>query len=115
MDEGGSSESTPSAAITYEGSRVEEVHADPEERADSLLSPISTDSPSTYAKEMFRLWGSRLEGCPFTNASSTLERIRFWRWSRRAARRLLSSPITSRQISAALPKPTTNGPWALRD
>src|SRR5215475_5266378 len=47
IDEWASSESTPRAAITYEGSRVEEVHADPEERADSLLSPISTDSPST--------------------------------------------------------------------
>src|SRR5207244_459988 len=47
IDEWASSELAPSAAITYEGSRVADVHAEPDDSAVSLLSPIRTDSPST--------------------------------------------------------------------
>src|SRR5262245_2796937 len=71
IDECASSVSTPRAEITYDGSSVAEVHADPEESATSLLSPIRTDSPSTYANEMFKLCGSRCDGSPLTKASST--------------------------------------------
>src|SRR5262249_60981507 len=75
IDECASSAEAPSAAMTYEGSSVDDVQADPDESAVSLLSPISTDSPSTYAKEMFRLCGRGASGRPLRNASSTLERI----------------------------------------
>src|SRR5213078_5355324 len=82
IDECASSADAPSAAITYEGSSVEEVHADPDESAVSLLRPINTDSPSTYANEMLRLCGSRRSGRPLRNASSTLDRIMSWSRSR---------------------------------
>src|SRR2546426_6961394 len=44
----------PSAATTYDGSKVAEVHAEPEASAASRLRARSTDSPSTCAKERFR-------------------------------------------------------------
>src|SRR2546421_9819312 len=76
IDECASSALAPSAAITYEGSSVDDVQAEPDDSAVSLLRPISTDSPSTYAKEMLRFCGSRRSGRPFRKASSTLERIK---------------------------------------
>src|SRR5438445_13346359 len=79
IDEWASSAEAPSAAITYEGSSVDEVHADPDDSAVSLFRPISTDSPSTEAKEMSRFWGSRRYGRPFRNASSTSQRHTCWR------------------------------------
>jgi hypothetical protein len=42
--------------VTYDGSRDALVHADPLETATSLR-PISRLSPSTYAKDRFRLPG----------------------------------------------------------
>src|SRR5207302_11148865 len=68
IDEWASSALAPSAAITYDGSRVDDVHAEPDDSAVSLLSPIRTDSPSTYANEMVRLCGRRRSGSPFRNA-----------------------------------------------
>jgi len=65
----------PERADDVGRSSVDDVQAEPDESALSLLSPISTDSPSTYANEMFRLCGSRRSGCPFRYASSTCERI----------------------------------------
>ena len=47
IDEWASSALAPRAAITYDGSRVDEVQAEPELSAVSLFSPINTDSPST--------------------------------------------------------------------
>ena len=41
-----------------DGSRLADVQAEPDDTATSLM-PISSDSPSTYAKLMFRLCGSR--------------------------------------------------------
>src|SRR2546421_9806354 len=75
IEECASSAEAPSAAMTYEGSSVDEVHADPDDSAVSLLRPISTDSPSTYANEMLRFPASRRSGRPLRKASSTLDRI----------------------------------------
>src|SRR3989304_1330131 len=47
IEECASSASTPRAEMTYEGSSVAEVQAEPDARAASLLSPLRTDSPST--------------------------------------------------------------------
>src|SRR5881296_1469974 len=74
IEECASSALAPRAAMTYEGSSVDDVQAEPDDSAHSLLSPISIDSPSTYANEMFKFWGSRRSGLPFRNASSTLDR-----------------------------------------
>src|SRR6267143_2005104 len=50
IDEWASSAVAPSAAITYEGSSVDEVHADPDDNAVSRFKPMGTDSPSTDRK-----------------------------------------------------------------
>jgi hypothetical protein len=55
IDECASSALAPRAPMTYDGSRVDDVHAEPDDRAVSLFSPMRTDSPSTYANEMLRL------------------------------------------------------------
>src|SRR2546425_9049976 len=68
IDEWASSELAPSAAITYEGSRVADVHDEPDDRAVSLWSPIRTDSLSTWANDMFRLCGILRYGSLFRNA-----------------------------------------------
>ena len=47
IEECASSALAPRAAITYEGSSVADVQAEPDDRAVSLLRPIRTDSPST--------------------------------------------------------------------
>ena len=57
------SSSTPSARSTYEGSSDADVQALPEDTAISF-SPISSDSPSTYAKDMFTLPGYRAVSSP---------------------------------------------------
>src|SRR4030095_6439648 len=54
IDEWASSESTPSAEITYDGSRVADVQAEPDDNAHSLFSPMSTDSPSTEANHTLK-------------------------------------------------------------
>ena len=58
---------------------------------------------------MFRLWGSRRSGWPFRYASSTLERISVLQPVAQRGQPLASSAMTSRQISAAWPKPTASG------
>ena len=64
MEECAKSSPTPNARRTYEGSRLAEVQADPEETARSL-TPIIKLSPSTYPKLKFKLFGKRWVGCPF--------------------------------------------------
>src|SRR6266567_3207020 len=71
IDECARSSPAPSAFNTYDGSRLADVHADPDETATSLIT-ISSDSPSTYAKLMFRLWGSLCSMDPLMYSSSRL-------------------------------------------
>src|SRR5437867_6034662 len=106
IDEWASSALAPSAAITYEGSSVEEVQAEPDDSAVSLLRPISTDSPSTYANEMLRFPASRRSGRPLRKASSTLDRITSGRRPRRLAMRAFSAAMLAWAIAAARPQPT---------
>ena len=47
----------PSALRTYEGSKLAEVHADPEETAIDLRA-IIRDSPSTKLKDIFNMPGN---------------------------------------------------------
>ena len=81
------------------------MQAEPDDTATSL-SPISIASPSTYAKLMLRLPGSRCSIEPFTKVSVTCDWIPSRRRSRSAKRRLPSLTISAPQSSAALPKPT---------
>src|SRR2546430_13594817 len=81
MEEWARSDPTPSARRTYDGSNVAEVQADPEDSAISF-TPISKDSPSTYANEMLRLCGSRWVGWPLRYTSSSAFMMPAWRRSR---------------------------------
>jgi len=58
------------ALSTYEGSRLADVHAEPEDTA-TFAHPMRSDSPSTYAKLTLRLFGSRDSSDPFTWISSS--------------------------------------------
>ena len=58
------SSARPSALKTYDGSRLADVHADPDETATSL-SAIIKDSPSIYAKLMFVMLGILFLKLPF--------------------------------------------------
>ena len=60
-----SSSLRPRARSTYEGSRLAEVQADPEETAMSLMAMMS-DSPSTKLKLTLRLCGTRCSMSPLT-------------------------------------------------
>jgi hypothetical protein len=52
---------TPIARSTWLGSRLADVQAEPEDTARSLM-PMISDSPSTYAKDRFELFGSGARG-----------------------------------------------------
>ena len=60
-----SSSDRPRARSTYEGSRLAEVQAEPEDTAMSLIAMIS-DSPSTKLKLTLRLCGVRRSMSPLT-------------------------------------------------
>ena len=60
-----SSSLRPRARSTYEGSRLAEVHAEPDDTASSLM-PMISDSPSTKLKLTLRLCGTRCSRSPFT-------------------------------------------------
>src|SRR6266545_3368908 len=64
-----SSSERPSARRTYEGSRLAEVQAEPEDTATSLI-PMIRDSPSTKLKLMLRFPGMRRSMSPLTYTSS---------------------------------------------
>ena len=53
----------PKALKTYDGSRLAEVHAEPEETAISFR-PIINDSPSTKLKLTFKILGTLLLTSP---------------------------------------------------
>src|SRR5258708_38479484 len=68
--------------------------------------PISSDSPSTYAKLMLRLWGSRLSMVPLIYTSSSEASRRSFSLSRKKDRRFDSSAISAFARAHASPKPT---------
>src|SRR3546814_37291 len=63
-----SSSPTPMARRTYDGSSDADVQADPDDTA-MFFNDINSDSPSTYAKEKFRLPGYRCSLEPFSTTS----------------------------------------------
>src|SRR6266568_61370 len=96
-----SSSERPSARRTYEGSRLAEVQAEPEETATSLI-PMISDSPSTKLKLTLRLPGMRRSMSPLTYTSSMSSKP-FSSLSRRARMRSLSAAISSFAIRNASP------------
>ena len=106
--------STPSARRTCDDSWRSELHAAPEETATSL-SPVSNCSPFTPSTLTLRLWGSRDAIDPFTvtplSDVCSLSHSR----SRSPRKRTASPAISSRQMSAARPKPTMAGTFRVPD
>ena len=93
---------TPSAFSTYDGSRLADVQAEPDDTATSLM-PISSDSPSTSAKLMFRLCGSRcsIEPLMYSSSSAPVQPV-VQAIAQRARARAASAAISACAISRGL-------------
>jgi len=114
MDEWARSSSVPRARRTYEGSREDDVQAEPDERAMSL-SAIRSDSTSTNANDRLTQPGYPLTESPLRMTWGNLAEMPLT--SRSDSFRILaaSRAISSFAVWQAAPRPTTSGVGTVPD